>query len=167
MSRTSLIIEVVTPGVIFGNISPGEKVSKKLYIELTENVNPGDTLRFRAEIFSEGIHYWTDTVDFVMPFNAIEQELADISVSNWFPNPFSSNTEMEFTLKEPSNVTISVINILGQQVGYWHEDSDQTGTFKVAWIDIIGLNEEASPGFYTCILTKNGAPAGVMKLVKE
>jgi hypothetical protein len=54
-------------------------------------------------------------------------------VSQNYPNPFNPTTTLEFTLSEPSYVTVRVFNVLGQQVGSLLSELKDAGEFQVSW----------------------------------
>jgi hypothetical protein len=50
-----------------------------------------------------------------------------------YPNPFSTQTTIEYDVAEQSEVTIRVYNILGQQVATLAKGTKQAGTHQVNW----------------------------------
>jgi S-formylglutathione hydrolase FrmB len=68
-----------------------------------------------------------------------------------YPNPFNPSTTIEFTLPEPSTVSLTVHNILGEEVDALVEGERSAGTFKETW-DGAGL----SSGMYIYRLKAGG-----------
>jgi len=66
-------------------------------------------------------------------------EIGSISTLSVSPNPFTSSTTIEYTLKQPSSVQLSVFNQLGQLV-YQHSEDKQQGEQQLRW-DAQGLAE--------------------------
>jgi hypothetical protein len=50
-----------------------------------------------------------------------------------FPNPFNPMTNIEFALPEASDVTVEVVNILGQRVAELIDNRLPAGTYRVEW----------------------------------
>lgn len=50
-----------------------------------------------------------------------------------FPNPFSSSTNISYTILEPSNVKLSVYNMLGQEVAELINGKISTGSHSIEW----------------------------------
>ena len=54
-------------------------------------------------------------------------------LSQNFPNPFSQETVIEYALTRPAGVTISVYNVLGQEVARFNEGQRVSGVHQVSW----------------------------------
>lgn len=50
-----------------------------------------------------------------------------------FPNPFNAETRIQYTLPKRSHVSVTVYNLLGQQVKRWDDMSQSTGTYQITW----------------------------------
>ncbi len=50
-----------------------------------------------------------------------------------YPNPFSSQLNIQYSLPAPSAVTIEVVDILGQQVAQLLDTRQETGTYNISW----------------------------------
>lgn len=65
-----------------------------------------------------------------------------------FPNPFNNQTLIKYTLSKPVEVSLTIYNILGQQVRTLVKDDKQSGTMSVAWNGKDDRGKEVSSGIY-------------------
>jgi hypothetical protein len=71
-------------------------------------------MRFKT-VSGAGNNVWVDNINVGMAAG-ISTYTSSIMAVNVFPNPATDNTNINFTLAEASNVTITVYNLVGQQV---------------------------------------------------
>ncbi|MBT5872853.1 MAG: T9SS type A sorting domain-containing protein, partial [Candidatus Latescibacteria bacterium] len=83
------------------------------------------------------------------------EEVADANVpkshalSQNFPNPFNPSTRIQFALPKPGLVSITIYNVLGQEVRRLVNDqSYTTGFHYVTWDGRNGANQTTSSGVY-------------------
>jgi hypothetical protein len=57
----------------------------------------------------------------------------DYVLSQNFPNPFNPSTTIEFSLPTRSNVTLKILNLLGQEIAVLVNRELSVGTYKVIW----------------------------------
>ncbi|GEM_PF-3458348 len=80
----------------------------------------------------------------VSPTYSVEVEVLDVNgdgslipvdyyLSNNYPNPFNPTTTLKFGLPERSNVTVTIINMLGQQVAELVNGVREAGTYEATW----------------------------------
>lgn len=50
-----------------------------------------------------------------------------------YPNPFNSNTKIEYTLPEPSGVSITIYDILGREVNRLVNGFKKAGNYSITW----------------------------------
>ncbi len=64
------------------------------------------------------------------------------------PNPFNPSTEIRFDLAAPQHVTLSVYNILGQEVIRLADRDYPAGSHSVVWDGVDGSGRPAASGMY-------------------
>ena len=67
-----------------------------------------------------------------------------------FPNPFSTSTTIEYKIKTPGNITLSIFNQLGEQVALVDEGMHQQGEFQFNFHP-----GKLPPGVYYCVFKTN------------
>jgi len=64
------------------------------------------------------------------------------------PNPFNPSTEIRFDLAAPQHVTLSVYNILGQEIIHLVDSDYPAGTHSVSWDGVDGEGRPVASGMY-------------------
>jgi hypothetical protein len=68
---------------------------------------------------------------------SVEEDVAtipdDFRTLRNYPNPFNPITTIEYYLPESADITLSVYNVLGQQVGVLFEGARQSGEHSIIW----------------------------------
>jgi len=77
--------------------------------------------------------------------NGIPEKFA-ISQNN--PNPFSSSTEINYTLSKGSHISLKIYNIVGQCLKTLVDEYKQAGYYKVKWDGKADGDQEAVNGVY-------------------
>lgn len=65
-----------------------------------------------------------------------------------YPNPFNGQTEIAFDLPGAGHVTMSVHNLLGQQVATILDESRAAGYHTVSWTARSAQGQELTTGLY-------------------
>ena len=65
-----------------------------------------------------------------------------------FPNPFNPETVIEYQLPEDSYVTITIYNVLGQEIRRLVDERMPGGFYTVVWDGTNGLGEYVASGIY-------------------
>lgn len=73
------------------------------------------------------------------------------AIQNAYPNPFTHQTNLRYTLTEPGNVEFNVYDMLGHEVAQVFSGFQPAGTFAVTW-----QPEHLSSGMYLVRITKDG-----------
>lgn len=76
-----------------------------------------------------------------------------IILSPNFPNPFNPETSIHYALNEPGYVTVSIYNMLGQEVRRLVEQYQGSGNFAVNWNGEDSASQQVASGIYIYQLT--------------
>lgn len=92
-----------------------------------------------------GDRRWTGQLTGIKEINN-GQVPSDFSLSQNFPNPFNPQTKIQFTLAKPSNVSLIVYNVVGEEVTKLVNEFKNSGSFEYTF-DSAGLSSGVY--FYT------------------
>lgn len=70
------------------------------------------------------------------------------SLQQNYPNPFNPTTTISFTLPTRSNVTLSVFNMLGQEVAVLEDEIRSAGEYEIIWDGKNKQQESVASGVY-------------------
>ena len=90
-------------------------------------------------------------------------ELSEIS--NIYPNPFTDRLTIEFTSAEPGNVSVQILNSLGNVVKTLVNSYQTAGEHKVIWNAIDESGNKVPEGMYLCRMTFNNDQIQVKKII--
>jgi hypothetical protein len=125
----------------------GTKSSATDYAEIDNNVEVGKTYEYRlADVSLSGVKsYHNEVTVTVLP--------GTFKLEPNYPNPFNPETTIRFYLPTPSNVTLKVYNILGQEVVTLFDRSLQSGPQSVVWRGVNKYNQSVASGIYIYRMT--------------
>ncbi len=84
-----------------------------------------------------------------------------------YPNPFNPRTRIDFSLEQPTNVTIAVFDVVGRRVATLHQGALAEGDHHVIWNGQTDMGTPAPAGQYRYALqTATGQVTRSMVLVK-
>ena len=86
-----------------------------------------------------------------------------IAVSN-YPNPFSTFTTISYSLKESSEVRLTIYNIMGEEVAVLVNEKQQPGNHTVRWDPRRASGYSVAKGIYMCKI-QVGTNSGYTKVV--
>ncbi len=124
-------------------------------------------------------YYWLESLEldnnsqFYGPVSVVLTEQGDSEVPvipvatkflSTYPNPFSLNTRMLYSLKAAGSVRVEIFNTKGQLVRSYTRDHSEPGFYLITWDGKTGGGAPASTGLYYCRLTC-GKYSGVRKLL--
>jgi hypothetical protein len=69
-------------------------------------------------------------------------------LSQNYPNPFNPITAIRYSLHRPSQVSITVFNLLGQEVKTLESGMQSAGTYETTWDGTNGAGQEVASGIY-------------------
>jgi hypothetical protein len=101
-----------------GHIDPGQSIeSPSFQIEIAENCPDNHEINFDVEMTSNDYPFWNDT--FSLPVHSatgIKTPSSILQQVSNYPNPFKTNTTIQFELLKPSDVTLKVYDYLGREL---------------------------------------------------
>jgi len=94
-------------------------------------------------------------------------KLTDALHLNNFPNPFHTSTTIEYHLKEPSMVRLSISDPAGRIIRYLDAGKKSQGDYSVEWDGRGEEGYEASPGFYMISIETTSGKKQSLRLIKQ
>ncbi len=89
--------------------------------------------------------------------NVVEKRVPSESILlQNYPNPFNAETNIEIAITEPSNIELSIYNLLGQKVYSLYDGALNEGWHKFKWNGATNNNQYVSNGIYFCRFLING-----------
>ncbi len=102
---------------------------------------------------------WVPELDQLLP--------RDFELAQNYPNPFNLSTVIEFSIDRRSDFSLTVYNILGQEVRHWRLGSLPSGIHTVTWNGLDNSGHEVASGVYLYRLsTDNHQTTRKMVLLK-
>jgi hypothetical protein len=105
--------------------------------------------------------------------NKIEKPMTELSEKNSFvleqnaPNPFASETKINFRIVETSHVVMDVYNIAGQRVKTLVNGEYRPGYYSIGWNGKDENNKMLTSGLYLCQLRSgNNVQVKKMNLIR-
>lgn len=74
-----------------------------------------------------------------------------------YPNPFNPTTSIQFTLPVAANVTLKVLNVMGQEIATLVDGHQDAGTFNAIWNGSSKQGYTVASGLYFYQLTAEGS----------
>jgi hypothetical protein len=137
---TQVSVSISTDGTIFTNVgilsdnSTNDSTSSihKYYYTLPNTIN-ARYVKF-STLAQAGAWVFVDEYEVLAPVTTgIKKQTSSVptnfNLSQNYPNPFNPSTNINFSLEKPSNVTLSVYNVLGQKVATLVNSFMQAGSY--------------------------------------
>jgi len=115
------------------------------------------TKGFTTKLFKNGSHALTELIyaawvqagspSFTTSNDQIEKTIYSEILEQNSPNPFNNYTKIKFNLNENSDVTIQIMDILGNKVATLHDGFKPTGSYSIDWYP-----QNLSEGIYFIVL---------------
>ena len=74
----------------------------------------------------------------------------EFSLSNPYPNPFNSSTELEFGIPSNSHVELKIFNTLGQEMSTLVDETRTAGIYSIRWNGKDSSGLTLPSGIYIC-----------------
>ncbi len=131
---------------------------KKLYnAELQDNF----AMEIEYKITSENIlaikqaRPWVVDYDEDLSTSSAKNQLAQFTLKQNYPNPFTSSTTIEFSLEKEAQVVLSVFNSIGQEINTLMNRNIPMGNYSVIWNGNDKMGSKVNNGLYFCRLLIN------------
>ncbi len=124
-------------------------------IDLLNTFSAGDLILVRFRLFADGgAEGWGWAIDNLNIQDGVVSvddgpELPrTFSLSQNFPNPFNPTTNINYTLPQTADVTLSIYNVLGQNVVTLVDENQKAGAYTVQWNGRNKFGNQVSSGLY-------------------
>ncbi len=105
--------------------------------------------------------------DIIVGINDAVNTPKEFTLNQNYPNPFNPTTDIAFTLKQPSDIRLTIHNVLGQVVKTLVNESLLAGAYSYTWDGRDDLGNSVTSGVYLYTLnTKNKSVTKKMILMK-
>jgi len=91
--------------------------------------------------------------DIIYSANLMDDNPKYFALEQNFPNPFNPITHIQFRIKESSQVSLKIYNILGQEVATLVNENLKAGVYNVTWDAKNSIGNKVVSGTYFCRLT--------------
>lgn len=89
----------------------------------------------------------------------------EFGLSQNVPNPFNPSTTIRYQLSEPGDVTLTVLDVLGQEITVLVSAMQPAGGYGVTWDGRDGAGRQVSSGGYLCRLEVEGEFLETRKMI--
>lgn len=134
------LINIVMNGLLYGIVSQYDPVPFTFYAPFPFYQElQGQQIEVTASDQTTGINFGLsilepeEILDVTLDGNSGVNVPEDFVLHQNYPNPFNPETEISFGLPEPSMVTLTVYNVLGQVVDVLVDSHLDTGNYSVRW----------------------------------
>jgi hypothetical protein len=116
------------------DMDPGATAATKIFY-VTLNAEPRGYFNVKADVSIEGLVYWTDSMRVYVPGSGVADKNdglpAAFALDQNYPNPFNPSTTIKYALPNRSRVTLTVFNLLGEEVTHLVEGEKEAGYHEV------------------------------------
>ncbi|MCD4684063.1 MAG: T9SS type A sorting domain-containing protein [Bacteroidales bacterium] len=104
----------------------------------------GDTLSLRPFLVSEMVNFFIG----YNPVTSLKENISQFISTGNYPNPFATDTRIEYTLNETGFVNIDVYNLKGQIVKQLVAEQKNPGDYYVIWDATNNIGSVVESGYY-------------------
>jgi len=150
-------IVVVSETVFFGDIEATESLSNAglNYFNLLISdfqILDSATYILSIDIYSEGEHYWSDSLEIALyPVVGAQTDKilpGSVELSQNWPNPFNPVTQISYTLPQAANVQLTIFNLRGQKIAVLEQAHQPHGKYSIIWDGADDAGVLVSTGVY-------------------
>lgn len=157
LKKTVLFLFVIAFGTyaqtltVKGNVSSPDGAIRNASITF---INSSDTtMKFTAFTDTAGNY----SIDVVTSVNNVKSNVpTDFKLGQNYPNPFATSTDIPYELKKPSDVKVTVYDILGRVVKHFTVGLQSSGVHSVIWDGKNNAGAKIAAGVYFYRLQANG-----------
>ena len=150
------------PGLDFALLDiPNKNVLRNIF---SESITIQESLKngYDITIIAGDEQYVTDMIT-----NILEAIPAKYSLSQNYPNPFNPTTKIDFSLPRSDDVTVTIYNLMGQQIKVLMNSNLEYGYHTATWNGLDQLGRPVASGVYFSELrTRNFRKTKKMLLLK-
>lgn len=120
------------------------------------------------DLLLDGIYYYRlAQIDFDSTINysqvvSVELKSRTVLDAGIYPNPFSENATIYFTIAKSSNVEIKIYDVLGNEVSEFFNDHAEAGNHPLTFV-----NDKLSQGIYFCTIITNEMTKTIRLVVEK
>jgi M6 family metalloprotease-like protein/uncharacterized protein (TIGR02145 family) len=145
--------------------------------ETKDGFTAGNTMSFKIWKAADNSEISMGTIDYLTGYSSVFEPLGTTvagvnlpgdAVDAWttslgdnYPNPFSAETTIPYTLCETEVIELAIYDVLGQRVTTLVKSTQAAGSYEIIWDGANNNHEKVKPGIYFCRLV-----AGKMTVVK-
>ncbi len=141
-----------------GTISTNTVVVENAFVTFIDN---SDTTRQFSTLTNSSGEY---SLSILTVVNQSENLPTEFVLQQNYPNPFSASTKISYGLDTPSDVVITIFDVLGRQVRDIPVGVTTGGAHHVIWDGLDNGGQRAAAGVYFCRLQADGR-SRVMKMI--
>jgi len=119
---------------------------------LIASLASSDSLNIRAYLMAEMVNTFLG----YNPSTSLRETISQVLKGSNYPNPFNSQTEIQYTLTESGLVTIDVFNISGEIVKHLVNEIHLPGCYSVTWEATNENGVLVNDGFYFYKVSQGG-----------
>ncbi|RIJ50084.1 T9SS C-terminal target domain-containing protein [Maribellus luteus] len=133
------------------------------FVSVDDEIAVVDTARNR--IYASIEHFSTIVVKSADSKTTVDIIPEEKTAFDIYPNPFSTQTKIEFKLEQNTNINLSIYNLFGQEIKILANGEFQEGTHKFVWKGDKANGAKATTGIYLVRLIQDGKVNNVQRLV--
>jgi len=126
----------------------GTTTEPRTYSFTDETITNGTYSYRLKQLDYDGTFEYSDEIVVEVDFNP-----SDYSLAQNFPNPFNPNTIVQFQVPKPSDVTIKIYDMLGQEIRILFAGQVASGKYTIEWNGLNDSGERMSSGNYIYRMT--------------